>query len=109
MSGTIETDERTPLLSTETPTARLFSGELDLEEHENLSNQLQEDSEWRASDVDTLLPPTATTTNARRERTGWRRHKRLILFVLALLLVIAANVLVVYFVYFHNSVRLKGK
>ena len=106
MSGTIETDERTPLLSTETPTARLFSGELDLEEHENLSNQLQEDSEWRASDVDTLLPPTATTTNA---RTGWRRHKRLILFVLALLLVIAANVLVVYFVYFHNSVRLKGK
>ena len=96
----VSDDERTPLVppTTANATARLYSGELDPEEHENLSNQLQEDSEWRHEDVH-LLP---STTNS-----FWRRNRRLLVFIAVLLIIILANILVIYFVYFHNCVRLK--
>jgi len=111
-------DEKRPLLNYQyrrpgvgsSDTARLYSGELNTEEHQNLSNQLQEEAAYYGDDEEAvgLLPGSHHTRIPDDSATTlYQRHKRLWWVLAALLVIIGINVLVVYFVYFHNCVRLK--
>jgi len=113
-------NERTPLVvsSADNPTAWLYSGELGPDERENLSNQLQEEAEWRIQDddndviedddeVNLLRPSTSNLQPPATHQPCWKRHKRFLTFLVVFVLVISANLLAIYLVYFHNCVRLK--
>ena len=93
---------------------QLYSGELQEEEHENLQNELQEASEYRAeqeyeeenSETESLLPEVNTELGTRfvRHRAPFIRqfcsnHKKLIISLLVLLIVVG-NALAIYFIYF---------
>jgi len=118
-SRRMEADERRPLLSTcpdsseqGAATARLYSGELGKEEHQNLSNQLQEEAQYFGEDYDddgyggdeeaVLLPGSP-----RNPPSVWERHKNTWWVLVSLVVILGLNALVIYFVYFHNCVRLK--